>query len=77
MKLEEISTGASLSGVEPTQIVSVVATMAGMPDTAKNLQAHLEGFTNATDLDVKLVDSFRLQLNGSFRTLSRIPPPYR
>ena len=27
MKLEEISTGASLSGVEPTQIVSVVATI--------------------------------------------------
>ncbi|KAK6336147.1 hypothetical protein TWF696_001713 [Orbilia brochopaga] len=41
--------------------------MAGMPDTAKNLQAHLEGFTNATDLDVKLVDTFRLQLNDDSR----------
>ncbi|KAK6343062.1 hypothetical protein TWF718_008438 [Orbilia javanica] len=41
--------------------------MAGMPDTAKSLQAHLEGFTNATDLDVKLVDTFRLQLNEESR----------
>ncbi|KAF3940007.1 hypothetical protein ABW19_dt0203987 [Dactylella cylindrospora] len=41
--------------------------MAGMPDTAKNLQAHLEGFTNSTDLDVKLVDTFRLQLNEDSR----------
>ncbi|KAF3910889.1 hypothetical protein ABW20_dc0107593 [Dactylellina cionopaga] len=41
--------------------------MAGMPDTAKTLQVHLEGFTNATELDVKLVDTFRLQLNEESR----------
>ncbi|KAF3902745.1 hypothetical protein AA313_de0203220 [Arthrobotrys entomopaga] len=44
--------------------------MAGMPDTAKTLQAHLEGFTNTTDLDVKLVDTFRLQLNEESRKAS-------